>query len=82
MKLTKNILDPFIKLWQKANGEKRKVTSKFFEAFFWHTAKSLYEFCMKMFCEMAFLSFARKSCASHEKAARKLLMKLMPGGRK
>ncbi len=65
----------FIKLRRKANGKKRKVTRKFSKAFFGKQQK----FCMKMFCEMAFLSLAHKICALCKKAARKLLMKLTQG---
>jgi RNAse (barnase) inhibitor barstar len=48
-----------LKLCWKANGEKRKVASKFFEAFIGVQQK----FHTKMFCGMAFLSFAHKSRA-------------------
>jgi hypothetical protein len=61
MKITKNILDPFIKLWQKANGEKRKVTSKFFEAFFGAQQKVCMNFVQKCFVKWLF-------CHSREKA--------------
>jgi len=64
----------FIKLWKK-----RKVPSKFFEAFFGIQQKILTNFVRKCFGKMAFLSFAQKSRASGKKAMRKLLMKLTPG---
>ncbi len=60
--------------WWKAQSRQQILRS-----FFWCAAKILYKFCMKMFCEMAFLSFARKSHASCKKAARKIFMKLTPG---
>ncbi len=55
----------FIKLCQKANGKKRKVASKLQV----RKHDNQRKFCMKMFCEMAFLK--RLFCHLSEKAARK-----------
>ncbi len=55
----------FIKLWQKANGEKHKVASKLQL----RKHDNQRKFCMKMFCEMAFLK--QLFCHLSKKAARK-----------
>jgi hypothetical protein len=64
-------------------GEKRMAKTAKLQAnslkLFLAYSKTFIEFCMKMFCEMAFLSFARKSRASCKKDPYKLLMKLLPG---
>ncbi len=60
-----------IKLWQKVNGKKRKVTNKFFEAFFGEQQKIFTNFIWQCFSKWLF-------CHSREKGTNKLLIKLMP----
>jgi hypothetical protein len=64
----------FFKLWRKANGKKRKVTSKL--QLCKHSNQR--NFCMKMSLEIAF--FKAAFCHLRKKAAHiNTLMKLTPG---